>query len=92
MVCGDVICGLGLLLLAASFNAGWLWAMTGIEAMLFLVHAWFYGFGETPSATLILANNLLATVSLIVLVIGAVRSRKRFLSEYEQPAAAKVGR
>ncbi len=77
VVCGDIVCGLGLLLLASSFNAAWLWTMTGIEAALFMLHAWFYGFSETPSAKLVIANNLLATLGLIVLVIGAVRSRKQ---------------
>ena len=77
VIVADIVFGIGLLLLAASFNSRWLWIMTLIQAVLLTVHAWFYGVSETPGAKLVVANNLLSTASLVVLVVAAFRSRQQ---------------
>ena len=76
VIVGDIVCGLGLLGLAASFNTGWLWFMTLIEAAMFVLHAWFYGASERPGEGWIWFNNGLATVVLATLVWAALRPRE----------------
>ncbi len=73
VILGDIAGGLGLLVLAASFHTRWLWAMTLIEAALFMLHAWFYAVADAPGVTLVVANNVLATLGLVVLVGAALQ-------------------
>ncbi len=76
VIIGDVVGGMGLLVLAASFPTKWLWTMTLIEAALFLLHAWFYGVSDMPGGVLIAANNALAASILVVLVVAALQDRR----------------
>ena len=75
-IASEVICGLGLLYLASTYNTSWLWLMVGIEAILLCFHAWYFGTSETPPPAQIMGNNVLATADLIVLVAAAVHSRR----------------
>ena len=70
---GEIVSGLGLLAVAMSFDAKWLWVEIAIEAALLLLHAWFYEQGEVPSANFVTFSNLLTTVGLGVLVAAAIR-------------------
>ena len=50
--------------------------MTLIEACLFVLHAWFIG-TPTPESAAMMGNNVFATGLLVVLVLGALMSRRR---------------
>lgn len=76
LLASELVAGIGLLFLAASFSADWLWAEVGIEVLLLCMHAWFYGNDEATTRGEIIANNVLASTSLLVLVGAAARSRR----------------
>ena len=80
VIIGDVRGGMGLLVLAASFPTRWLWTMTLIEAAVFMLHAWSYGVSDTPTAVLVFANNVLASLILVVLVVAALQDRRARLA------------
>ena len=76
VIASEVVAGIGFLYLAGSYSLGWLWVEVALDAVLLLIHAWYYGNGETPPPAQVIGNNLLAVVALAVLVGAAVRSRR----------------
>lgn len=69
----DVVCGLFMLRLAWTDGRAWIWAIIGIESVLFVIHALLYRSQQPPTEPEILVNNALVTVVLIVLVWAALR-------------------
>jgi peptidoglycan/LPS O-acetylase OafA/YrhL len=69
----DIVCGLFMLRLAWTDARGWIWAIIGIESVLFVTHALLYRSQQPPTGPQILANNALVTLALIVLALAALR-------------------
>lgn len=66
VIAGDSLCGLGLLFLAATETAWWVWILLLVQSALFLMHALLYKLDQPPTTLYVVANNSLNTLGLAI--------------------------
>ena len=75
-IAADVVCALVTLAWAWRGERRWLWGMVGIESCLLLLHALLFTVGWQATPMEALANNILTTGALVLLLIAAVLARR----------------
>ena len=81
VIVSDLIFAIGLLVLVLRRHLPWLYLLFGIEALRLLLHAAAFELGMGPAPAYRLANNVLSTVGLIVLVAVSLWPKKAMRAE-----------
>jgi hypothetical protein len=76
-IAADGICALVTLYWAWTGARLWLWGMVGLQSCLLVLHALFYTVAWRATPMEALANNVLATAALVLLLAAGVLSRRR---------------
>lgn len=76
VILADVVLASALLVMVLRHHLVWLYLLFGVEAFRLLLHAAAFEFGMGPAPVYRLANNVLSTAGLLVLVAAAVWPRR----------------